>query len=561
MARKEIKGPISDSTLNNTNHNFKELYDGFNNVVDEVSNKAYAQVVDAAKINWKDPVDTMDDLPSNALEGDTRMTREKGIVYRFDGSSWNEIQEIDVGPVNEVDSRLSSQLAQKVDLQRETITYNIPTDYPDWQSAVDELSEFKVKNGVELVINFESGFEIESGLLVTNGNYNHFRVTSDDEVVNLGDGYIGVNYDVGGVNVDIDSYLLIGVNASMPVLDCIIDMRGFGSVGYYAATSSTGYIAPNCGVLNAPFVGIEARASIISAEFSIVDGCYYGYRAQQGGTVFAQNGKADNCTCAMLASRGGTIIFSGGSAKDSIEFGARAQRSRIVAIATIFNGAKGIAINASDGSIISAASSEIKNSPGRAIQAQSASDISCVGIQVDNCSKGLKATNGSKIVATYGVINNIEGDSIECESGSAIVISNSSVINSGGNALIARDSSAIEANGTDCSHPEGVGTVAYGGSIINFTDGTCVGAGGSAISALSGSRIVARGAIVHNSGSQTAAINSQSGSHVDATNTDTGGSASHGLNVFEGGIISARGSTDTPAQPPNQLTSRGIIFK
>src|SRR5699024_3813430 len=92
----------------------------FGNVVDKVSNKAYAQVVDAAKINWKDPVESFGNLPSGASEGDTRMARDTGKVYRYDGNKWNEIQQIDAGPVNEVDTRLSSQLAEtatKEDLQ------------------------------------------------------------------------------------------------------------------------------------------------------------------------------------------------------------------------------------------------------------------------------------------------------------------------------------------------------------------------------------------------------------------------------------------------------------
>src|SRR5699024_1372621 len=60
-------------------------------------------------------VDNFNSLPSNAKNGDTRMDRSTGKVYRYDGSKWVEIQQIDAGPVNELDSRLSSQLAQTDD--------------------------------------------------------------------------------------------------------------------------------------------------------------------------------------------------------------------------------------------------------------------------------------------------------------------------------------------------------------------------------------------------------------------------------------------------------------
>lgn len=60
---------------------------------------------------WKEPVNTSKDLPSGSDEGDTRMARDSGKVYRFDGAEWVEIQQIDATAINEVDSRLTAQLA------------------------------------------------------------------------------------------------------------------------------------------------------------------------------------------------------------------------------------------------------------------------------------------------------------------------------------------------------------------------------------------------------------------------------------------------------------------
>lgn len=114
MARKQIRAPLDDNSLNNINHNFEELYKNYDEVVENVSEKAFSKVVDSAKLNWKEPVATFNDLPTNAEVGETRMVRDTGKVYRY-SPPWVEIQEIDAGPVNEVDSRLSAQLAQKVD--------------------------------------------------------------------------------------------------------------------------------------------------------------------------------------------------------------------------------------------------------------------------------------------------------------------------------------------------------------------------------------------------------------------------------------------------------------
>lgn len=112
MSRKEISISLDRDNRNNHNKNYKELYEGFEGVVKEVSETAFNKVIDASKLNWKEPVDRFINLPTESSEGDTIMTRDSGKVYRFNGSSWIEIQQIDVGPVNEIDTRLTQQLAE-----------------------------------------------------------------------------------------------------------------------------------------------------------------------------------------------------------------------------------------------------------------------------------------------------------------------------------------------------------------------------------------------------------------------------------------------------------------
>src|SRR5690625_2266217 len=128
MARKEINAIFNDNELNKMNSNFKELYDEFGNVVATVTEKAFDKIVDSAKINWGEPVDTFDDLPSNASNSKTRMTRNDGKIYRYDGSIWREIQDIDPTAINEVDSRLSSQLAEKATKDELVVTNQIVVD-------------------------------------------------------------------------------------------------------------------------------------------------------------------------------------------------------------------------------------------------------------------------------------------------------------------------------------------------------------------------------------------------------------------------------------------------
>src|SRR5699024_11492469 len=75
---------------NKTNDNWDKIEGNYNNVVENVSEKAFDKVVDAAKLNWKEPVDAFEKLPLDAVEGETRMVRDTGKVYRYNGTAWQD---------------------------------------------------------------------------------------------------------------------------------------------------------------------------------------------------------------------------------------------------------------------------------------------------------------------------------------------------------------------------------------------------------------------------------------------------------------------------------------
>src|SRR5690625_4661646 len=101
---------------NKINENWDIIEGSYNDVVGQITDEVVGHLIDSAKLIWKEPVDTVEDLPANAEVGETRMVREAdpdGIsyVYRYDGENWEKIQAIDVTLVNEVDQRLTGQLA------------------------------------------------------------------------------------------------------------------------------------------------------------------------------------------------------------------------------------------------------------------------------------------------------------------------------------------------------------------------------------------------------------------------------------------------------------------
>lgn len=95
------------------------------NVVIEAGTAAYEKVVDASKLIWKEPVVAFSNLATaypQPQNGWAAQTTSDGAVYRYDGSTWKKIQQVDAGPVNALDTRLTAQLA-------ETDNYDWQTDY------------------------------------------------------------------------------------------------------------------------------------------------------------------------------------------------------------------------------------------------------------------------------------------------------------------------------------------------------------------------------------------------------------------------------------------------
>lgn len=117
MSRKIVGNTWDRDSRNVINDNFEELYNGVDNISGKITDEIYAEIRNDVKLNWKEPVNTFADLPSDAETGDTRMVRETvdGVskVYRYGGSDWSEIQQIDSTAITEVDTRLQAEIDLK----------------------------------------------------------------------------------------------------------------------------------------------------------------------------------------------------------------------------------------------------------------------------------------------------------------------------------------------------------------------------------------------------------------------------------------------------------------
>lgn len=150
-------------------------------------------------------------------------------------------------------------------------TVSIPSDYATLQEAIDAESRYRVKQGVTITINVESGHALTGGIYVENGDFSHFIVDSDDAAVLLDGSFPD------------ESSVIEGFYAIMPRLHTVIDGDGTkGQHGYYANRGSRGYVAPNAGIKNIAGTGtfVDAgaglfcnRGAVVVAREAVFTGC------------------------------------------------------------------------------------------------------------------------------------------------------------------------------------------------------------------------------------------------------------------------------------------------
>lgn len=222
MILKRLKDTWDKLSRKDINDNWTKIENNFNNVVDVVSNRAYEQVVDNVKLIWQEPVTTYTDLATtypNAQEGWTAMAREvvnvviDGVtigvnkVYRFNGTEWKEIQQISADAVNEVDNRLTKQLAQVTlfvdDFKR------LPPENNDTGRINRALDALKISGGelkftseytVSGRLNYE--FENDVRIILTATTNSIIRSTTLDYVLNISSGSNIGDVEIYNLNFD-----------------------------------------------------------------------------------------------------------------------------------------------------------------------------------------------------------------------------------------------------------------------------------------------------------------------------------------------------------------------
>jgi hypothetical protein len=184
-------------------------------------------------------------------------------------------------------------------MKGQSLTFQIPTDFATLQNAIDGLSP-TVNNDV-ITLNIATGHQPASGLVISNGDYSQFRITSTDAEVTVSN-----SFPAAGIFLD-------ATNASCPVFEILLNMNSRGDRGINLIQSSI-KIESGCGVkntLNTP----DTSAGIYAASCSEV---------VAPSSVFTGNGRNIHITTASRAN------FAGSDLSNAYNIGAYISRGSIL---------------------------------------------------------------------------------------------------------------------------------------------------------------------------------------------------------------------------------------
>jgi hypothetical protein len=413
----------------------------------------------------------------------------------------NNIESLDTGRVIEVDSLLvrASSVA--------SLTFNIPTDYATLQLAVDDLSsKYAAGNGITVDLLIEAGHNPTGGILVSNGNYSHFQISSVDAEVTLTNTFPTVDF-------------IKGEYAVMPVLNCLVNAEANGVNGYYAENASIGKVNSGCGVRRAnrhglyansgssivasdtifteasqeseAYSGILSWASKIDAGNADVSGSLrYGAQAAASGTLYFRGGTANDCARHNIRATNGSItIARAASATGGGVSGVRSFDCGIVHATDIDVSGSHVGLWSENSSLIYADNATGNNTLSSFVYANSGSEVnvkraSATGVMA----AALSLNNGSKVIATDATIATTGDRLINTDNGSTVEAAGANLSHNGAEfGIDIRKGSTVNADGATLNVPNARAVSCFGGSTFNITDGDVTYLAGDAANISGGS--------------------------------------------------------------------------
>jgi hypothetical protein len=341
--------------------------DSANNTLTINAKEARLEGTDASRLHWfKDVAALLADTGLVATTGDILRTRAEGFSYEVAASGATDQHATTAGGVKlyQVSGRLIS-----------TRTLRIPSDYATAQDAVDYLATLELTSEQAIIL-FEAGHKPASGMVFSNGDFSSVYVRAEDAVLEVSNTFTG-------------NFITVN-NSRGPILDCLVDQKERGGVGYQINFHSSGTISPDCGVDNAGTIGLECTTGTAMASRAIFRGAgTEGIRASIGAQVRALGVDVRNSkSMGLWVSRGAMLHCDPSdervtNASGAAVWGIRARRGTISAIGADVSNCGEDGANIGAGSIVCLQDANLSGAGSRGIRASDNSMVAARGVNVE----------------------------------------------------------------------------------------------------------------------------------------------------------------------------------
>lgn len=393
-------------------------------------------------------------------------------------------------------------------------TIRVPNDATILQDAFDYTTP--LNDTVQITINIETGHSPATGILLENGDWGQYTISSTDAEVSVTSG--------------LAAGFLVVSNGRAPVLDCLVNMAASSSFDSYMLNNgSIGVINSGCGIKNG-----ERGLHVQNSSMCFADGAVF--------TGFQEAGlhvsRASSCQCT-------NANFSGNSQDPANTFGG---------------------VYASRTSRIHGADIDASNSGGDGVRAQRFAEIAVPGIDVSGATGiAIVAVSGASIYsdADAPVMLNLKGQALVAQAWAKIVVEGATITFDPGvtDPAIESRGSIIFCQNCSLSGHEGIGIFATAASSVD-AGGVSITDGTTGIFVEKVAKVSAANATVVSASSN--GVFAREGGYVSLEDASVTGSGTKDIAVSDGSWISAHGcstttSAGTPAVGDTNLTG-GLNF-
>jgi parallel beta helix pectate lyase-like protein len=366
-----------------------------NEVIDQSNDyfsKDITEVVEQIMIEWKDD-GTLEEIIGNTF---TEINEKIDNNYttldtKIDTEITNTVADMEEG-FNELDDK-------KPNIQKVAATYYIPTDYPDLQTAIDTLSSLYVKKGVQIELKIKSGHALSTSIILRDGDYSYFKITSESPEVNLSSSFLKESW-------------LTGYYARLPRIATLINGGGYCTNGIYLRENSQIVVEPSCGFKYAGttnlYVGEGSTAYARNGIFTYAsrdgsaDETGGSGIVAWGGTAFVEGADVSySNTYGVQGAHGGRVSFRTGIALGVGRYCVRATNGGRMDIRdSVLGGAQFYGVYGYGASVINARNCTITNCVETGALITQASTCDLRDSTITGCGEGVVAT-GSSCVNLY----------------------------------------------------------------------------------------------------------------------------------------------------------------